>query len=85
MEKTADLALDLNDAQFTQERLAQIHNAAKTVSEIYRIEIKDYNDMTSIKKLILHQDRCNSFQDIRKKKRYALHVSRRTQEVQDTA
>ena len=31
----------LNDSQFTQEPLAQIHNVAKTVSDIYRMEIKD--------------------------------------------
>ena len=41
VEKIADEVRYLNDAQFTQEPLAQIHNVARTVSDIYRMEIKD--------------------------------------------
>ena len=41
VERIADEVRYLNDAQFTQEPLAQIHNVARTVSDIYRMEIKD--------------------------------------------
>ena len=41
VEKIANEVRYLNDAQFTQEPLAQIHNVARTVSDIYRMEIKD--------------------------------------------
>ena len=45
VEKIADEVRYLNDVQFTQEPLAQIHNVAKTVSDIYRMEIKDIENV----------------------------------------
>ena len=45
VEKIADEVRYLNDSQFTQEPLAQIHNVAKTVSDIYRMEIKDIENV----------------------------------------
>ena len=41
VKKIEDEVHYLNDSQFTQEPLAQIHNVAQTVSDIYRMEIKD--------------------------------------------
>ena len=41
VKKIEDEVHYLNDSQFTQEPLAQIHNVARTVSDIYRMEIKD--------------------------------------------
>ena len=45
VKKIEDEVHYLNDSQFTQEPLAQIHNVAKTVSDIYRMEIKDIENI----------------------------------------
>lgn len=45
VEKIADEVCYLNNVQFTQEPLAQIHNVARTVSDIYRMEIKDIENI----------------------------------------
>ena len=45
VKKIEDEVHYLNDSQFTQEPLAQIHNVAKTVSDIYRMEIKDIENV----------------------------------------
>ena len=45
VEKIADEVCCLNNVQFTQEPLAQIHNVARTVSDIYRMEIKDIENI----------------------------------------
>ena len=41
VKKIEDEVHYLNDSQFTQEPIAQIHNVAKTASYIYRMEIKN--------------------------------------------
>ena len=45
VEKIADEVCYLNNVQFTQEPLAQIHNVTRTVSDIYRMEIKDIENI----------------------------------------
>ena len=45
VKKIEDEVHYLNDSQFTQEPLAQIHNVSKTVSDIYRMEIKDIENV----------------------------------------
>lgn len=45
VEKIADEVCYLNNVQFTQEPLAQIHNVARTVYDIYRMEIKDIENI----------------------------------------
>ena len=45
VKKIEDEVHYLNDSQFTQEPLAQIHNVAKTVSDIYHMEIKDIENI----------------------------------------